>query len=255
MDAALVGGVDVAAGTRRFYVWMAGVFVLIAFSGFYPTYWAKVASGTFHQPPIVHIHGMLLFAWTLFYFMQTALVASGRTPAHRAWGIVGVSLFSVLVCSILVTKITLMRIDELRGFGIETRRFAAVTFGALPLMIGLFAFSIANVRRPEIHKRVMFVLMAGMMTPAVARVLLTLLAPPGAADGAPPPPFVSIPPALIGVLCVIAAMIYDRRTRGRPHKVYIYGLLLLVIQPIVTVLVANTDAWTNAARAIERLAG
>lgn len=74
-----------------------------------------------------------------------------------------------------MTKVTLMRIDELRGFGIETRRFAAVVFGALLLMIGLFVVSIANVRRSEIHKRLMFVLMAGMMTPAVARLFLTFL--------------------------------------------------------------------------------
>jgi hypothetical protein len=234
---------------------MAGLFVLIAFGGFYPTYWAKVASGTFHQPPIVHIHGMLLFAWTLFYFMQTALVASGRTPAHRAGGIVGVSLFSVLVCVIIVTKVTLMRIDELRGFGIETRRFAAVVFGALPLMIGLFAFSIANVRRPEIHKRLMFVLMAGMMTPAVARLFLTFLAPPGAAAGGPPPPFVSIPPAIVGVLCVVGAMLYDWRTRGRPHKVYVYGLVLLIVQPILAVMMANTEWWMTVAASIERLGG
>jgi hypothetical protein len=50
---------------RHFYLWMAGVFVLIAFGGFTPTYWARVAGGTFHGPPILHIHGALLFSWLL----------------------------------------------------------------------------------------------------------------------------------------------------------------------------------------------
>ena len=254
MSATSITDASLPADARRFHLWMAGLFLLIAFSGFYPTYWAKVADGSFHQPPIVHIHGILLFTWTLFYFMQTAWVASGRIPAHRAWGMVGVSLFSVLVCSIIVTKVTLMRIDELRGFGVEARRFAAVAFGALPLMIGLFAFAIANVRKPEIHKRLMFVLMAGMMTPAVARVFLTLFAPPGAANS-PPPPFVSVPPAIVGVLCVIGAMIHDWRTRGRPHRVYVYGLILLIAQPNVTVMMANTETWMTIVQSIERLAG
>jgi hypothetical protein len=254
MSATSIPNASLRSEASRFHLWMAGLFLLIAFGGFYPTYWAKIASGTFHQPPIVHIHGMLLFTWTVFYFMQTALVAAGRTPAHRNWGMVGVSLFSVLVSVIIVTKVTLMRIDELRGFGIETRRFAAVVFGALPLMIGLFAFAIANVRRPEIHKRIMFVLMAGMMTPAVARLFLTFLAPPGAADS-PPPPFVSIPPAIVGVLCVVAAMIYDWRTIGRPHRVYVYGIILLIVQPIAAVLVANTEWWMAVASSIERLGG
>jgi ABC-type multidrug transport system fused ATPase/permease subunit len=255
MSATSIVDASSQAEARRFHVRMAGLFLLIAFGGFYPTYWARVADGSFHQPPIVHIHGMLLFAWTLLYFLQTALVASGRTPAHRAWGMVGVSLFSVLVCVIIVTKVTLMNIDEARGFGLETKRFSAVVFGALLLMIGLFVAAIANVRRPETHKRLLFVLMAGMMTPAVARLFLTFLAPPGAAAGGPPPPFVSIPPAAIGVMCVIGAMVYDWRIRGRQHKVYVYGVLLLIVQPIAAVMMANTDWWLNVAATIERLGG
>ena len=42
--------VMVEAGRRsahRFYVGVAAVCVLIAFGGFIPTYWAKLATGTF----------------------------------------------------------------------------------------------------------------------------------------------------------------------------------------------------------------
>jgi hypothetical protein len=46
--------------TGRFHFRMGIVFVLIAFSGFVPTYWAPVVAGTFAAPPIVHVHGALL---------------------------------------------------------------------------------------------------------------------------------------------------------------------------------------------------
>src|SRR5262245_33352289 len=114
---------------------MAAVFILIAFGGFTPSYWAKVADGTFHQPPIIHLHGILLFSWTLFYLLQTSLVASARTAAHRAWGLVGISLFTAVICSIVAAKITTIRIDDSHGFGDDSRRFAAVAFCALPLLI------------------------------------------------------------------------------------------------------------------------
>src|SRR2546421_12148767 len=68
------------SSSRHFYLWMAGVFVLIAFGGFTPTYWARVATGSFHAPPILHIHGALLFSWTLLYLMPTASIASRPTP-------------------------------------------------------------------------------------------------------------------------------------------------------------------------------
>lgn len=255
METVLANGTAVRSDVRRFHLWMAGVFVLIAFGGFTPTYWARLASGTLHAPPILHIHGFLLFSWTLFYFMQTALVASGRTPSHRAWGLAGISLFSVMVCSIIATRVTLLKLEDAHGLGEAGRRFSAVALLALPLMIGLFAAAIANVRRPEVHKRLMFVLMASMMTPAIARVFLTLLAPPGVADGGPPPPFVAVPPALVAFLLIIVAIVYDWRTRGRPHKVYIYGGLLVLLETFLVVAISGTQAWLSFAGSLEHLFG
>ena len=254
MEATLNGGIAVRSHARRFHLIMAGVFVLIAFGGFVPTYWLRIVNGTLHAPPIMHIHGFLLFSWTLFYFLQTALVASGRTQSHRAWGLVGISLFSVLICSIIATRVTFLRLDAANGLEDASLRFSAVAFVALPLMIGLFAAAIANVRRPEVHKRLMYVLMASMMTPAIARVFLTLLAPPGAADG-PPPPFVAVPPALVASLLIVVAIVYDWRTRGRPHKVYVYGGLLVVLETFLVVPIAGTQTWLGIARFVEHLGG
>jgi hypothetical protein len=254
---ATLANADVRSAARRFHLWMAGVFVLIAFGGFTPTYWAPVVNGTFHAPPIAHIHGFLLFSWTLFYFLQTAWIASGRTPTHRAWGLAGISLFSVLICSILVLKITFLRLDDARGFGDAGRRFSAVALCALPLMIGLFVLAIANVRKPETHKRLMYVLMAGMMVPAIARVFLTVLAPAAASNGAggPPPPFVALPPTVVAALLIVIAIVYDWRTRGRPHKVYVYGLVAVLLSSVLSVLIADTPAWMSMARYLQSLGG
>ena len=255
MAANLSGSPDLLQNERRFHVWMAAVFVLIAFGGFTPSYWAPLASGRFHAPPIAHIHGMLLFSWTLFYFAQTAWVASGRIATHRAWGLAGIALFAVMLCSIVALKITMIRLDDAHGYGDASRRFAAIAFGALPLMIGVFALAIANLSRPAIHKRLMYVLMAGTTVPALGRVFLALLAPPGALDSGPPPVFVAMPPTLVAALFVVVAIIYDWRTRGRPHPVYVYGLAAILGSNIASVLIARTDAWMATARALQALGG
>ncbi len=255
MDTVLAGGVAAHPESRRFYVWTAGIFVLIAFGGFTPTYWAPLVSGRFHAPPILHVHGLLLFSWTLFYFLQTWFVASGRTLSHRSWGLFGIALFSVMVCSIIATRVTLLRLEDAHGVGEAGKRFSAVALLALPMMIGLFATAIANIRKPEVHKRLMYVLMASMMTPAIARVFLTLLAPPGAAEGGPPPPFVAVPPALVAFLMIIVAVVHDWRTRGRPHKVYIYGGLLVLLETFAVVPISGTEWWLSVATSVEHLFG
>ncbi len=241
------------AESRYFYLWMAGAFVLVAFGGFSPTYWAPVAAGTFHAPYIIHIHGMLMFAWTCFFFAQTALVATGRTMNHRSWGLAGISLFSILAFSILVGEEAVLRRNEAVGFGDAARRFAAVTLCAWPLLVTVFTLAIVNIRRPQVHKRLMLLLMTGMMTPAIARVFVTLFAagaPPG-----PPPAFVSLPPALVADLLLVAAMVHDWRTRGKPHSVYVIGGAVLLAQQVLTVPFAATDTWMGIAKAFQRLAG
>ena len=255
MVATLAYGAGSQSGSRRFHLRMAVVFVLIAFGGFTPTYWAPLAAGRFHAPPIAHIHGLLLFSWTVFYLAQTAWVASGRVATHRAWGLAGISLFSVLICSIIVLKITMMRLDDAHGFGDATRRFAAVVFCSLPVMIALFVTAIANVRNPDTHRRLMYVLMCGLMIPALARVFITYLAPPGALDGGPPPPFVAVPPAVVSSMLVGVAIVHDWRTRGRPHAAYLYGGLAMFLINVVAVFVARTATWMNIAGMLQALGG
>jgi hypothetical protein len=125
----------------------------------------------------------------------------------------------------------------------------------LVLMIGLFAAAITNIRKPETHKRLMYTLMATMMTPAAARVFLAFLAPPGAASSGPPPVFVAIPPAIVGFLMIAIAMAYDWRTRGRPHKAYVYGGAAFLLETILLVPVSNSQAWMSTAEFLEHLTG
>ena len=250
---AIASATGVRSESRNFYVWMAGVFVLIAFGGFTPTYWAKLATGTFHGAPIFHIHGFLLFSWTCFFFIQTALVAAGRTLEHRTWGLAGIALFSVMMCSILIGVLTAIKRDEALGFGDAARRFSAVSLCQWPMLAGFFALAIANIRRPQAHKRLMLLLMVGLMTPALARVFITLFAPPGVVE--PPAPFVSGPPALVAALLLIIPIVRDWRTLGRPHPVYLYGGPILVAQQMLTVPFAATATWMHIAKVFEGLAG
>ncbi|WP_199902476.1 hypothetical protein [Azospirillum sp. B4] len=228
----------------------------IAFGGFIPTYWKPVIDGTFHRPAIIHIHGFVLFSWCVFYFAQTLLAARGRTPDHRSWGLAGIALFSVMVCTILAGQVAILNLNERLGFGDEARRFAAVSLTALPMLIAVFILAITMVRRPEVHKRLMVLLMAMLMQPAIARVFVALLAPAGAAaEGPPPPVFVAIPPGLVADLLLVVALVHDWRTRGRPHPVYAYGLPLVILNQFMVLPVAGTAAWMGFAGAFAKLLG
>lgn len=239
--------------TARFHFRMAVVFVIIAFGSFTPTYWAPLASGTFSSPPIVHVHGALLFSWTLLYLLQTALIASGRTTRHQALGLFGIALFSVMCCSIVATRLVLLRHEVHAGFGDAARRFSALALCSLPLLIAFFAAAIANIRRPELHKRLMYLVMVALMIPALARIFLVLLKPAGAVG--PPPTFVVIPPTLTAALLIVIAVVYERRRYGRVHPVSLYGGVTLVLWTLAIVPFSGTTVWAAAIRGLETLTG
>jgi hypothetical protein len=241
------------AGRHAFYVGMAGLFVLMAFGGFIPTYWARIAAPDFHANPIVHIHGALFFAWTLYFFVQTSLVAVGRIPNHRSWGLAGISLGTLMAASIVLATINSMVTGQAAGFTDQAREFAVVPLAALLLFVGFFAAAIANVRRPENHKRLMLLAMIPLMHAAMFRLYMTYFAPPG--PPGPPAAASQVPPGLFVDLLIVAAMVYDWRTRGRPHRIYWIGLVLSIGGLTASSAFGPTRHWLAIAAWVQSLAG
>ena len=245
--------VSVRSDAQWFYVWMAGVCVLIAFGGFVPTYWAKLATGTFKGAPILHIHGILFFMWTLFFLAQTTFVATGRTSKHRNWGLAGISLATAMGITVVLAAINSIKMAETIGMGDEARRFTFVSLIGLAMFSTFLALAIANVRRAELHKRFMLLAMVPLMHAAMARLFMLAFAPPGAKG--PPPVFVSVPPGLFIDLLIVAAIIHDWRTRGRPHWVYLVGGAVLLAVQLLSVPLSAGPTWMAIAKWVQSLAG
>jgi len=244
---------SVRKDARWFYVWMAGICVLIAFGGFIPTYWAKLATGTFKGAPILHIHGILFFAWTLFFLAQTSMVATGRTAHHRDWGLAGISLATAMAITVVLAVISSIKAANGIGMGDEARRFAIVPLTGLLLFATFFKLAICNIRRSDLHKRYMLLAMIPLMHASMARLFMTAFAPADAKG--PPPVFVAVPPALCVDLLVVAAIIHDWRKRGRPHPVYLIGGTVLISTQLMIVPVSATPGWMAAVKWLESLAG
>lgn len=231
---------EASTTSQLFYTYMAAVFVVIAFGGFAPTFWGPIASGGFTADPVIHLHGALYSAWTLFFLWQAVLIARSRRRNHRSWGMAGISLATAMVFSGVIAAINSMHIAETMGLGDAGRRFSIVSLTAALLFGFTVTAAIVSVRNPEAHKRWMLVAMVPLMQAPVGR----LLRPIFAADiSGPPPAFVKVPAALLVDLLILAAIVYDWRTRGKPHQVYVIGGAVVVTTQLLRVPASNTDAW------------
>lgn len=238
---------------KWFYVWMAGIFMLIAFGGFFPTYWSKLAAGSFKGAPILHIHGMLFFAWTLLFLRQTTFVATGRTSNHRNWGMTGIAIATAMGITVVLAAINSIKAAAVIGMADEARRFTIVSLSGLVMFWAFFVLAIANVRNGDLHKRLMLLANIPLMNAAMGRVFMTLFAPPDAKG--PPPVFVALPPGIFVDLLIVVAMIHDWRKRGRPHIAYLIGGTVILAVQLLTVPISKTEQWMAIAKWVESLAG
>jgi peptidoglycan/LPS O-acetylase OafA/YrhL len=147
----------------------------------------------------------------------------------------------------------MVRVAESIGMGEGALRFTIVSLSSLLLFAVFFALAIANVTRSEVHKRLMVLAMIPLMHAAMARLFMKAFAPPDAIG--PPPVFVAVPPGLFVDLLIVVAIIFDWRTRGRPHPVYLIGGAALVAVQIAIVPLSATPAWLAIATWIRSLAG
>jgi hypothetical protein len=138
-----------ASPARYFYFYMALACMAVAFLGFAPTYWLPMASGKIPPMPVVHFHGMLFFAWTLYFAFQSWLAASGQITRHRAIGMIGVSLATAMTIFGFLVAVNAMKRSAALGLTDEGIAFAIVPLSGILFFAVVFGLAIANVRRPD----------------------------------------------------------------------------------------------------------
>lgn len=245
-----------AKPTRNFYFIMALALLATAVIGFSQTYFAPMAAGKLNVPAIHHIHGLFFFSWVLLFAVQTWLVASKRTAFHRELGLLGISIATAMVFTVMVTVVERIHFFDQHGTGDAMRVFTWVQVSGIIFFAALFALAIVNARKPEIHKRLMLLATISLMDAPIARIYaMNFMPPPPPGPPLHPPVMLAVIGGLIAVVFLIAAVIYDWRTRGKPHPVYIWGGLAFVAYQLTRAPISETGWWMSVATAIGKLGG
>ena len=237
--------------SNQFYVRMAYACAAVAFAGFAPTYWMPLVSGTLNVPPIVHLHAVLFFGWLGLLIVQTKLAASRKLTRHRELGVVGVSLATAMVFVGIATAINRIGESEAAGFGDAARAFSVVPLTGILFFAVVFTIALANVKRPDVHRRLMLIATISILNAAVGRLFILMLGGPPPSV-APPPVFVTIPAGLIADLLLIPAMWHDKKRLGYVHRTYWIGGAALIASQLLRVPISESGAWIAIAAWMQR---
>jgi hypothetical protein len=235
-------------GVRRtFYVGMSSVLLLIVLAGFTPTLYLRAFFNVPAIPVAVWVHGLVLTAWFVAFFLQTALVAVRRTDLHRRLGWVAGGLgVAVFASSTAVTLNFAPRLVAL-GANLETSIaiFSEVVWSDFATLLAFTLFlSMALVfrRQPEIHKRLMLLASISLVQPALSRIFRW-------------PVFAGLNPTVLGLvsllLLVLALGVYDLVSRKRVHPVTCLGGTFFMGAKLVSIyVIATSEAGRSFVRGL-----
>jgi hypothetical protein len=216
-----------------FFFWMTLVMAFFVFGGFGMTYFYPMAAGTFRPAPaVVHLHGLVYTAWMLLVVLQPLLVNARQVALHRSFGAFGIALATaVMFMGALITLLSGMASRDNPGanyyHGTYLGFMAVIGFGFL------FTLAIRNVRRPEIHKRLMLLAVLPLLPPGVHRLYMV---PMGLTT------FPVLPMYLTLDAMAIAILVQEWRVTARIGTYTLIGVAWLLMQQALHYPVTHS-AW------------
>ena len=206
-----------------FFVCMASVLLVIVAVGFAKSFYLRninhKSNAVLTLPVYIVLHGIVLTSWFLLFLGQTSLIASGRVRLHRAFGVAGAALATVVFAlSLLVVVRSVVRETSL------------VVLGDIVVLF-LFAILVAGGiwfrQKPDVHKRLMLIASISIVAPALARW-------PGAQS--------ILPVSVVGpqLLLYAALILHDVLSRRRVHPATVWGVALYVVAVAVTIPLASS---------------
>jgi hypothetical protein len=234
----------------RFFLVMSAIFLAIAVVGFIPTFFAPLVTGHFSRPPVYYIHAVAFFGWVVFYFSQNLLIYQGRVLAHREWGVMGAALAAAMVFSVLILDV--VEINQKTPLDVLPTIITWAGVSLMTMFVVCVAAGLANVRRPEVHKRFMLIATMGLLGAPIARWPVTFA--PHTSTGTPS---IWVPLTLIPATLMLyaAVMIYDKTRAGRISRVYIFGLVAGLALAALGAPLAATPLWQSVTSWMKGLAG
>ena len=147
---------------KYFYFSMSFVFAAIVVIGFSQTVNASLFHAAPPRPLLLWIHGAAFSAWVVFYIFQSSLVRARKVRWHRFFGWFGAGLGTLMVALGFAIAIIMGRFDAVVLHRPDPA-FLSIPFYDMVAFAALLSLAIAWRRKPELHRRLLFLATCSLM--------------------------------------------------------------------------------------------
>lgn len=215
--------------SRYFYFFMSLAMAGLVAWGFSRT----VDTNLFHANPprpwLLWIHASAFSTWVIFFIVQSSLVRMRKVSVHRFLGWFGSVLATIMVALGFTIAVVMARFDSTVLHLKDTDAFLSIPFGDMIIFGACMAAAIYLRKKPEFHRRLVFVASAQLMDAALGRFDYIF----------------DHNLFYLGVdLLIGLGLVRDWVVEGRVHKAYIYALpLIIAVQSLALYAWRINPAW------------
>lgn len=222
---------------KHFYLLMAVVIPAIIAFGFSFTVGDRLLYPSVSRPIELYFHSAIFAGWLLLFLAQTLLVRRRRVKVHRILGWAGATYAVLLVYSGVTTALAMARFNTLM-LGHKTEEFVLiVSLWDMVVFTTAFGLAIYWRRKPEIHRRLMYIAVCEFTPAAFGRI-----------------PYYPMPLVFyVGMdSLILLGMARDWIADGKVHRVYLWSLPLLVCGQLIVMytITQHPPFWFKLARSL-----
>jgi hypothetical protein len=155
---------------RYFYFAMSLVALAVVLWGFGPTIDEKMLHPAVAPPAILWFHGAIFSSWLVFYILQSALVRSRHIKWHRFMGWAVAVLAAIMFPLGLATGIAMVHFETYQLHMPGRYAFLAIPFFDISAFAVCIALAIWWRKKPELHRRLIFIGTCALLVAAFARI-------------------------------------------------------------------------------------
>lgn len=219
--------------SRYFYFCMTLLMAVLAMCGFSRTVDVRLLHAKPPRPFLLWFHAAAFSAWIVLFIVQSALVRARKVNVHRTLGWFGAALAATMVASGFVVSVVMLRLDMAALHRKNIASFLSVLWCDMIIFGACMALAIYFRKRPEYHRRLVFMASCQLMQAAFVRFNYI-----GYHD--------LFYPALD--VLVVAGILRDLVLDGRINRIYLYVFpAMIVLQASATYLERVNPSWWQAA--------
>ena len=223
--------------SRYSYLCMALVMAGLVVWGFSKTVDANLFRAKPSRPLLLWIHGAAFSTWIVFFIVQSALVRVHKVSVHRTLGWFGAGLATMMVALGFTIAIVMTRFDATVLQQKDVDSFLSIPFLDMIVFGTLMALAIYWRKKPEYHRRLVFIASCMLMDAAIGRFDFMFN-------------HNLFYPALD--LLIVLGMTRDLVVDGSINKVYLYALPVMAVGQTLAVYMwrGNPVWWRGITKAI-----